>query len=516
MERAAIWSRVLISFARRCGSQLSRVSTAARVCLLLVAASCSNPAGAANGYFLHGYSASQRAMAGAGTALAAEAAQLPVNPAGLIGVSEQWTLDLNVMVAHNDVDITARPAGAGPGLLSIEPDQHRSAAQYFFCRLRPTPPRSTPTPPGGVSFNGGGLQSLFRSGRARLAEGIPGLDTRCEGLFAGGPRVAGELDVAGLCGNGDAVSSADLVLVYLRGGYARRFGDRLSLGISPMLALESFKSRGLSAFDDYSVAPGQVTDQGHAKRPSLGFGGRVGVLWSPVDHATLGASWQSRIRIGRFDSYAGLILDGGRIDSPEMWNIGLALQPARAHLLALDFERINFSDLPVVGRRFDAAVFAEQCLLPRLLLGTEPSQTCLGGEQGPGFGWTDTLSYKLGYRYTPSAALAFGVGYTRARRPTHGDQALLAILAPGVTEDHFAAGLSWRLRPGLSFNMAALYSPRSRIKGRNPLSHIDASALASSLSEAPRDRLFGPDPLDQTITVSSQVLELIFGVQFGL
>lgn len=352
-------------------------------------------------------------------------------------------------------------------------------------------------------------------GQSRLAQGIPGLETRCRGIFGGGRRISPDLDPAGLCGDGDGVSSGELVLMYIRAGYARRFGDTLSFGVSPILVVESFKARGLSAFDDYSVAPGHVSDRGHPKAPSLGVGGRIGALWSPVENLTLGASWQSKIAVGRFDSYEGVILAGGRIDSPEMWNAGLALRPARRHLLAADFERIEFSDIPVLGRRFNAPAFAERCLLPRLLLDAEPSSACLGGDLGPGFGWTDTRSYKLGYRYSPTADLAFGLGYAWTRRPVHGDQALFNILAPAVTNDHFAGGVSWRMRPGLTLNIATLYAPRRSVSGRNPLSHIDATALASGPTSPSAGSLFGTDPLDQEIRIAAEVVEVIFGVQIG-
>lgn len=491
------------------------IRVVSRCCLALAAGLVSLPATGANGYFLHGYSAPQRAMAGAGTALAGEAAQLPVNPAGILGVRSQWTADLNLILAYNDTEISERPAGAGAGLFSIEPDALHSQAENFLLPFAAYAKAIDADSAWSMSINGGGLKSLYRGGQARFADGLPGLSTRCAGVFGGGSVLAGSTDPGGFCGGGDHVASGDLILVFLRAGYARRVNESLVLGVSPILAVESFKARGLRAFDRYSVAPGRVTDNGHAKRPSLGIGARLGLLWSATDTLSLGASWQSRIRIGRFEEYGGTAPDGGRIDSPEMWNAGLAWAPSPGSLLAMDYERIRYSDIPILGRRFDAGVFAEQCLLPRLLLGGEPDASCFGGARSPGFGWQDTHSYKLGYRFSPSASLAFSLGYTWTERAVQDDQALFNILAPGVSEDHYAAGASWRVRPGLSLNFAALYAPRRGVRGQNPLSHVDASALLTP-GEAEGDTgLFGTDPLDQQIEVSAQVIELVFGVQIG-
>lgn len=54
------------------------------------------PASATNGYFLHGYSAAQNAMGGAGTALTEDALVVAVNPAGAVWVGHRLDLDITV------------------------------------------------------------------------------------------------------------------------------------------------------------------------------------------------------------------------------------------------------------------------------------------------------------------------------------------------------------------------------------------------------------------------------------
>lgn len=473
------------------------------------------PAAASNGYYLHGFSAAQRGMGGASTALSGEAAQLPLNPAGIVGVGEQWNADLNLIFVSNITRIGERGPESTAGVFNIEPGAQRSKGDFFLLPFLAYARAIDDDSAWGLSLNGGGLNTEYVGGASSFADGVPALNARCQGSFGGGAPVPGTLDPAGFCGRGNPVTLADFVQVYVRGGYARRFGDSFSLGISPIVVLEYFKASGLSAFDRYSVEPGRVSDQGHPHSPSLGFGGRFGLLWSPYTGTTLGASYQTRMRVSRFEQYTGLVLGGGRLDSPETWNLGLAWHPGRAHLLAVDFERTNFSEIPVVGQRFDAQRFATGCVLPQLLLGAEPSDACVGGSNGPGFGWRDTLSYKFGYRVLPAPNLALSLGYTWTRRPVSSSQALFNILAPGVTQDHYAAGLSWRLRPQLSFNIAGLYSPRRGVKGHNPLSNIDPSVLLAPSSAQTQGELFGVDPQDQTVNVSQQVVEMIVGLQFG-
>lgn len=485
-----------------------RLALAAAFCLAL-------PAVASNGYYLHGFSAAQRGMGGASTALSGEAAQLPLNPAGIVGVGEQWNADLNMLFVSNIARIGERAPESAAGVFNITPGVMRSKGNFFLLPFLAYARAIDDDSAWGLSLNGGGLNSEYVGGTSSFADGIPALNARCQGSFGGGAPVAGTLDPMGFCGRGNPVTLADFVQVYVRGGYARRFGDSFSLGVSPIVVLEYFEVSGLGAFDRYSIEPGRVTDQGHPHSPSLGVGGRVGLLWSLYEGTTLGASYQSRIRVSRFEQYTGLVLGGGRIDSPETWNLGLAWRPARAHLLAVDFERTNFSEISVVGQRFDAQRFATGCVLPQLLLDAEPSEACVGGRNGPGFGWRDTLSYKFGYRFLPAANLALSLGYTWTRRPVSDDQALLNIIAPGVTQDHYAAGLSWRLHPQLSFNIAVLHSPRRGVKGHNPLSNIDPAVLLAPPGSETRPELFGIDAQDQTLDVSEQVTELIVGLQFG-
>jgi len=84
----------------------------------------------------------------------------------------------------------------------------------------------------------------------------------------------------------------------------------------------------------------------------------------------VGANWQTRTRFGAFEKYRGLFAEKGRFDIPATWTLGLALRPAPSLTLALDVQKIDFSQVNSVGNP----------ILPNL------ESAPLGADGGAGFG----------------------------------------------------------------------------------------------------------------------------------
>ncbi|MGQ0697057.1 MAG: OmpP1/FadL family transporter [Panacagrimonas sp.] len=471
-----------------------------------------------NGYFLLGQSADQRAMAGAGTALAGDAAQIIYNPAGILGSPRQFVTDVNLLNVYIERDSGDPGDASTAGLFGLESEEVDSSAMWFvlpvFAMVAPIDEVSS----WALAVHGGGLKSKFTEGSARFAAGIPLLATRCEGAYGGGDPLPGSTDVAGLCGGADPTSSAGLIQLYIRPGYARQITPALSVGVSGIVVAQAFQVRGLSAFAPFSTDPEHVSDEGNARNPEFSFGARAGFQWAPLPWLSAGASYQTRMR-ARFSDYTGFLLDDGRLDIPEMWNLGLALRPYPHHLIALDFERFNFSDVPSFGRPLDSNAFVNNCLLPRLLAPNTPSEACLGGAQGPGFGWSDVLSYRIGYRWHASESLEVSAGYGYTRQPIQRDQVLFNALAPFTMHHHFSAGFSRRLSAATTFNLALMYVPNNLLTGKNPLSSVDANLVqllsgAVGPGEAGLGDAFGEDAKDQNVTLNMAIVELVFGFTF--
>jgi uncharacterized protein len=97
---------------------------------------------------------------------------------------------------------------------------------------------------------------------------------------------------------------------------------------------------------------------------------RLGWLGQVGDYVTLGATWQSKTHMGRFEKYSGLFADGGAFDIPESFGLGIAVRPTKQLTIGVDWQRILYSDVPAVGDGVDS-----------LFAGVP-----LGAAGGPGFG----------------------------------------------------------------------------------------------------------------------------------
>lgn len=485
------------------------------------------PAAATNGYFAHGYSISQRAMAGASTAMVEDALVASTNPANGVWVGDALDASLSIFAPIREHRVTPRGDDAGPGIFTISPiDVDRSQRERFYIPGFGYNRRIDEQSSWGVAVYGnGGLNTVYTQNTARFGDNLPVFRTECEGSFGGGGVVDGAPpDAAGFCGNGDPTASVDLIQLFVVPSYSRKLGERFSVGIAPILAAQQFEAKGLNAFAAFSNSPERVSDQD--KDYSLGYGGRVGLFGMPLDWLAVGASYQSRIEMQRFDKYEGLFAGRGGFDIPSNWNTGITLLLPKQQRLALDYQRINFNEVDSVGRPLDPNRFVNDCALPRLLAAQTgglvgnagQSDACLGADTGPGFGWQDVEVFKLGYQVT-LGSFVLRAGYSRGENPIPSSEVLFNILAPGVPEEHYTAGLSFRITSALSLDLALMYARNNPVRGKNPLSNVDANALellgggalpgAVDTSEA-----FGPDAQDQDITLDMRQYELSLGIGY--
>lgn len=221
-------------------------------------------------------------------------------------------------------------------------------------------------------------------------------------------------------------AGVDLQQLFVSPTLAYRVAPGHSVGLSANLAWQRFAATGLGAFRGLSAHPDQVTDRGHDH--STGAGLRLGYLGDWTDWLSVGASWSSKIRTSRLDKYAGLFADGGRFDIPENYSVGLALRPAPGWTVALDVQTIRYSRVAAVGNGLQA-----------LLQGVP-----LGAADGPGFGWREMTTTKIGLQYQLSPAWTLRGGYSHGRQPVPAQQTFFNILAPGVVQDHVTAGFTWQ------------------------------------------------------------------------
>lgn len=390
---------------------------------------------ATTGYFSHGYSMKEKALAGTGVAYAQDALAAATNPAGMVMVGDR--IDVGIALFSPDRRYTTtsgNPVSPSFGVNPIAGGTEDSEKTQFFV----------------PQFGYNKMLASDRSfGFSLYANG--GMNTRYENSNTYWATAFG----------GDGTTGVDLSQLFFAFTYAQKITNTSSWGVTPIIAYQRFKAYGLQAFDNpfYSTSPGNVTNRGYDD--SWGWGAKLGIQGEVAPGLSLGASYQSEMKMGKFEKYKGLFAEGGDFDIPATANIGLAWKATPSSVLTLDAGRIWYSKVNSVGNKFDkiygCPVFG----------GTDP-QSCLGGSNGAGFGWKDINVYRVGYQWQ-TADWTWRVGYIQNDQPIPSSEVLFNILAPGVQKQHFTFGFTKQMDKSSDVTFAAMYSPEEKVKGTNPL-----------------------------------------------
>jgi long-chain fatty acid transport protein len=370
------------------------------------ALSVAGTACATNGYFSIGYGAGQVGMGGVGVTAPQDSMCVGGNPACL-GEFERPQFDV------------------GTGLF----DARRRSGTNLFDQS----PSNSNTWSGVNSFIIPGMGFVFPFndelvfGFAMLGNG--GMDTTYKPNFfdsyIGDVRSSEYLNI-------------DMMQLLMPITVAYRLDKQNTFGVSIVPARARFKATGLQSFIGLKVAdfdPEHLTDKGHDY--SNGLGARIGWTGHYLNNqVTLGVTWASKVYMHKFDLYRGLFAGAGSFDIPENYAVGIAVKPREDLTVALDIQKILYSDIPSV---------ANPGLGP-LGFG-RPSNTIpqLGTPGGLGFGWKDMTIYKLGVAYKYNDNWTFRAGYNYGKSPIPDSELLFNLLAPGTTEKHLTVGTTYNL-----------------------------------------------------------------------
>lgn len=152
------------------------------------------------------------------------------------------------------------------------------------------------------------------------------------------------------------------------------------------------------------------------------------------------------MKMGKFDKYRGLFAENGGFDIPSHYSVGVAFTPTPTVTVALDYGRINYSDVRSVGN-------------PSLPVAP------LGAANGPGFGWQDISVVKVGVAWRMSDAMTLRAGYNRSGNPIRAADVTFNILAPGVMKDHYTAGFTYAISKDDEVSGALTYAKRQSVTG---------------------------------------------------
>ncbi len=360
---------------------------------LLLALSLPGAAFANAGYFQLGYGIKAKGMAGISVALPQDALAAASNPAGMAWIGNRVDVGIERMAVDRGSEIHGNTLG-------LSGSRDANGRQVF------------PVPDFGANYM---LDE-------RLALGVSVFGNGGMTRYRNNPLDA--LD-------GSSPAGLEYVQAVIAPALALKLGERYAVGVALNLVVQDFAARGFEHFDNqlFSVSPGFVTN--HGRDGARGVGLRVGGLARATESLTLGASYQPRIRMGRFDAYKGLLAGQGNFDVPENYGLGAAWRAARGVTVAGELQRINFAGVSSLGARLDC--FPDTCKL--------------GASDGPGSGWRNTTVYKLGVAYDFSPDLVLRAGIAWLRQPIPESQTLLNVFAPAVTGRHLTFGATWRAAP---------------------------------------------------------------------
>ncbi len=385
------------------------------------------------GYYGYGYGTQSKGMGGAGTALAQDPLAGLTNPASLVHLGNVWAAGATLFNPNRSYTADANfqpPMGPGDPTF-ITPGRYKSGSDLFlipnFARNWKLDENSAIT----LSLAGnGGMNTDF--GKAVFENFAP-------------PDAPAQFQASKPTG-------INLMQLAVGISYSRRLNDQHSIGVTPILAVQGFKATGLEPFRAVSKHPDKLTNNGH----DLSYGGgiRIGWMGQITDELSLGASYQSKLKMSRFKDYKGLFANGGEFDIAGTWNVGVGYKVTPDVTVAFDVQRYLFSDVKSIANPGDLPI--------------APGSIVMGTDNGLGFGWKDVTAYKLGVQWRQSPKLTLRAGVAHGSQPVPSSQALFNILAPGVTQRHYTLGLSYRISDRSEITASFMHAPRERVRGSNP------------------------------------------------
>jgi long-chain fatty acid transport protein len=363
---------------------------------------------ATDGYFLTGYGTKQQGQGGAGVAKPGDSLAGATNPAGLFLVGNRFDIGLTLFRPNRSAIITSPSPAAGPydanRVTNFELPELSYSLQY-----RPN------LALGVAIFGNGGLNTSYKTP-------IPLL--------------------------GSTRGGVDIDQVFISPTLAYKAGAHNYFGIAANIAVQRFAAEGLQYIEAISSDSAHVTNNGYSY--AGGGGVRVGWLGELNRAVSVGATYQSRTYMGKFDRYRGLFAERGGFDVPANFAGGAAVKLGSKATLLFDEERILYGTVKSIANTLD-------------------STSSLGSDSGPGFGWHDINVSKAGLDYDVNPSLTLRGGYNHGGVPFDSSQTFFNLLAPAVTKDHLHVGATWATKSGKEISFAYIHAFNNTVDGVNSI-----------------------------------------------
>jgi long-chain fatty acid transport protein len=413
----------------------------------------SAPAFATNGYALHGIGMHAKGMGGASIAFPQDGVSIGQNPAASAWIGNRLDIGIDIFRPIRDAKISDTALVIPPTAPNTPPtvipgffdgDFDGSESKWFFIPEFAYNYVIDSQMSVGVSvFGNGGMNTDYGDG------GIP--------IFnAGSGRDTG----------------INLQQAFIVPTFAFKINEQHSIGIGANIVAQGFKAFGLDAFTGgpfgptapfFSTSPGDVTNNGTDW--AWGFGVRVGWLGQINDMVSLGAYYSSRTWMQEFEEYKGLFAEQGDFDIPENFGIGIAVKATPDLTIAADIVQINYSKVDSIANGVGNFYNCPALVLAFTQQPGGSASSCLGGSNGPGFGWEDQTVFKLGVQYRVNDEWTVRAGWNYAEQPIPQEQTFFNVLAPGVVEHHLTLGASWNLDKSQELTFAYMHAFEKEVDG---------------------------------------------------
>jgi long-chain fatty acid transport protein len=389
----------------------------------LMAAGLAAPmAHATNGYFQIGFGQKAHGMGGVGIALPQDAIAAATNPAGMVLVGDRTDMGVTWFRPQRQAEITGNQGISAYSIPSLNGTYDGNATENFFIPEFGLNRMINDSMSLGVSVYGnGGMNTDYATNPFR---------------YLGGSGNAG----------------VNLMQAFVVPTLSMKLNQSNAIGVSLNLAWQQFEAKGLQGFAAstgpfvFSGSPSNVTNNG--KDDSYGAGVKLGWTGQVTKDLSLGATYQSRTKMGKFSKYSGLFADQGSFDIPSTYGVGMALKATPETTVAFDVQRINYSSISSVGNPFSNLL-----------------TNGIGGAGGAGFGWRDINAYKLGVSHAYDSTLTVRAGYDHSDQPVPQNQTFFNMLAPGIVQDHITLGATWKLKDKSEITVAYVHAFSKTVNG---------------------------------------------------
>ena len=190
-----------------------------------------------------------------------------------------------------------------------------------------------------------------------------------------------------------------------------------------------------------------------------------------TEQFAFGATYQSKISMGEFDKYKGLFAQDGGFDIPSNFAVGVAFRPTNQWLIALDFERIFYDDAPSVH---NPAEYLVNCAMGL-------QDYCMGGSTGAGFGWQNVDVWKFGVQYALNDQWTIRGGYNHTDNPIQPQDVTPNIIAPGVVEDQWTVGTTYRIDKVSEITGMFMYAQDNSVTGTSLFAKLGAPPTTTEM-----------------------------------